>query len=271
MVSAVVVNASTRDRRWLVMVHGMTQDHRIFSAQVDAFRSDYRILLVDLPGHGLSSAIGGPYGHVEIAGHVESALAANDATAVHYWGTHTGATVGLYLAATVPGLIASLVLEAPLIPGANPPVVVETIEKAKKTSRDRGVAAAVEEWWQESCWYAFMRAHPATSRAAEQRAIVDDFGGGPWLDPSTPASIADIEARLSGIAVPALIYNGVEDHADFFSAADQIDGLLSNSRKETIPNTGGFPAWEDPNAVNGIVADFLSDIATAERSQPPIS
>ncbi|MBC8240859.1 MAG: hypothetical protein H8E30_10340, partial [Alphaproteobacteria bacterium] len=42
---------------WLVMVHGMSQDHRVFSAQVEAFKDRHPILLIDLPGHGLSAGI----------------------------------------------------------------------------------------------------------------------------------------------------------------------------------------------------------------------
>jgi pimeloyl-ACP methyl ester carboxylesterase len=61
------------DAPWLVMVHGMSRYHRVFSAQVQAFRRDHRILLVDLPGHRLSSDIPGPYGHVEMAAHVDAA------------------------------------------------------------------------------------------------------------------------------------------------------------------------------------------------------
>ena len=44
---------------WLVMVHGMSQDRRVFASQVAAFRTDYRIVLIDLPGHGLSSGLPG--------------------------------------------------------------------------------------------------------------------------------------------------------------------------------------------------------------------
>lgn len=55
---------------WLIMVHGMTQDHRVFSSQVVAFKEQYRILLIDLPGHGLSTYVPGPYGHVEMMEHV---------------------------------------------------------------------------------------------------------------------------------------------------------------------------------------------------------
>ena len=38
------------------MVHGMSQDRRVFDAQTEAFQESYRIQLIDLPGHGASEA-----------------------------------------------------------------------------------------------------------------------------------------------------------------------------------------------------------------------
>ncbi|MBT3532876.1 MAG: alpha/beta fold hydrolase [Rhodospirillaceae bacterium] len=257
MVSAIVVNGAAVSKPWMAMVHGMSQDHRVFSAQVEAFKPHFRILLIDLPGHGVSSALGGPFGHVEMAGHVEQALAANGAENVSYWGTHTGATLGLYLAATSPGLISTLILEGPLVPGANAPVVVGTIDRAKETARRDGIAAAVDQWWRDSCWFEYMHAHPEPCRAAEHFAIVKAFTGRPWLDDRPSEPIANVDALLSRIAIPALIYNGAADHADFLDAAGNINDRLEKSRLKVVPDAGGFPAWENPVAVNRMVADFL--------------
>jgi 3-oxoadipate enol-lactonase len=75
---------------WITMVHGASQSRHLFSAQVDAFRDHYQLLLIDLPGHGKSSEIEGPYGPEEYA---EAVLAAMDCAKIettHFWGTHTG-------------------------------------------------------------------------------------------------------------------------------------------------------------------------------------
>ncbi|MBT5809633.1 MAG: hypothetical protein HOI19_04625 [Rhodospirillaceae bacterium] len=61
---------------WLALVHGMAQDSRVFDAQVKAFRDRFRILLIDLPGHGLSADLPGPFGQAEMAGAVVAALTA---------------------------------------------------------------------------------------------------------------------------------------------------------------------------------------------------
>ncbi len=56
MVSAVAIEDAGPRQPWLVLVHGMWQDHRVFNKQIEAFRETRPILAVDLPGHGLSSA-----------------------------------------------------------------------------------------------------------------------------------------------------------------------------------------------------------------------
>ncbi len=55
------VSEATRHAPWLTMVHGFSHNHAYFAAHVEAFRADYRILLVDFRGHGGSSAVAGPY------------------------------------------------------------------------------------------------------------------------------------------------------------------------------------------------------------------
>ncbi|MFU8772045.1 MAG: alpha/beta fold hydrolase [Anaerolineales bacterium] len=46
------------DRPLLVFMHGATMDHRMFDPQVDAFASQYRVLVWDARGHGKSQPLG---------------------------------------------------------------------------------------------------------------------------------------------------------------------------------------------------------------------
>ena len=242
------------------MVHGMSQDHRVFDRQVDAFRDQFNLLLIDLPGHGLSSAIAGPYGHEEFARHVEVTIEQNGVEQTHYWGTHTGATVGLLVAARRPELVSSLILEGPVVPGNNPPVVRQHMEAARIAMREIDLSAAHSVWWSESCWFEHIRSDPATFRADAHRAIVDSFGGAPWLDNVTPEPV-DISS-ITSIFQPTLIYNGALDHLDFLAASDAIVNLVPHANLTQIDNAGGFPAWEQPTRVNALVASFIAKNST---------
>ncbi len=258
------IDAAGVNAPWLTMVHAAALNRRIFSSQVRAFQDRFRILLIDLPGHGNSAELPGPYGFEEYA---DSVLAALDATGVkttHYVGTHTGAAVGLMLASRHPARFDSLVLEGPPMPGVDMPSVLEAIGDARATASDRGVDAARREWYEKG-WYDVMRAHPERCRAAEHLAILSEFTGRPWLDTSRARPVTPISRRLSSLEQPVLLMNGKHDVAEFLTVADEMERLLPNVTRLRIPEAGGFPLWERPETVNTVVREFLE----AQSLEPP--
>ncbi len=245
---------------WLVMVHGMSGDHRVFSAQVAAFKARYRILLIDLPGHGLSSDVPGPFGHAELAAHVAGAMADAGVAQCDYWATHTGTALGLLLATERPGRFHSMILEGAVKTGHAMPSVDRELRRARDTARTAGVAEARRQWFDEAAWFDVMRARPEACRAAAHWAIVASFSGTPWLYTGAAAPVAPIDGRLASLDVPVLLYNGEHDLADFVAVADRLEALLPRVRRATIPDAGGFPAWEFPASANRLAEDFLSSL-----------
>jgi len=243
---------------WLVMVHGATQHSRLFSGQVGAFSSGYRLFLVDLPGHGRSSDLTGPFGQVEYAASVRAALMEAGIERFHYWGTHTGAAVGLLLALEEPDCVLSLILEGAVVPGASMPYTTRRIEQARATARSRGAAIAIEEWYDTAEWFDVMRRDPLACRAADQKAMLAEFGARPWLDETVPAPAPTVEARLGQLQARALLVNGERDLPEFLATADHLEQRLPDVTRVTIPDAEGFPLWERPEAVNHIVLGFLS-------------
>jgi pimeloyl-ACP methyl ester carboxylesterase len=254
---------------WLVMVHGMSGDHRVFAEQVGFFQSHYRILLVDLPGHGLSAGVPGPFGHRELAGHVQAALDEAKLTRLHYWGTHTGAAIGLLLALGQPGRFASLILEGAVLPGRVMPSVARELAATLEVLDAEGLDAAKRRWFDEAGWFDVMRRRPEECRADRHWRIVSDFGGLPWSDPGNPLPVAPVEQDLTALGVPVLAYNGEHDLADFIGVAARLETLLPDIRRRAIPEAGGFPAWEFPARVNALVDDFLDGVDAAHDAARP--
>lgn len=259
-----VVTDAGPDAPWLTLVHGATQHRGVFSAQVAAFRGEFRLLLIDLPGHGLSASLPGPYGMVEYAARVWAAMVEviGEGEQTHYWATHTGTGVGLLLAAMEPGRFASLVLEGAVFPDRQPPYASEMIAEVRRLAAEDGLDAARRHWWERSEWFRVIRDNPEACRAGEHREMVSEFQGGPWLDTRPPAPVASIDGRLAKLGVRVLIVNGEHDLADFVAAADELSGLLPNARRTVIENAGGFPLWEFPDRVNAEVRRFLEEHAS---------
>ncbi|MEM7222990.1 MAG: alpha/beta hydrolase [Pseudomonadota bacterium] len=254
------LNDAATDAPWIVLAHGVSQDRRLFSAQVAAFRARYRLILIDLPGHGLSTDMAGPYGVSEYADSLEGALAEVGIAQAHFWGTHLGAAAGLLLACRKPQLFSALVLEAPVFPGRPLPAVGQMLARVAETAQTEGIATARRLWWDEGGWFAVMRARPETCRAEEQQAIIADFQGAPWLDSGLASRpLAPIDGALAQLNTQVLMMNGEHDMADFVQAADALEALLPNCRRWRVPEAGGFPLWEFPARVNEKVARFLEE------------
>jgi len=242
---------------WLTLVHGASQDHRVFSAQIPVFEQHHRLLLVDLPGHGGSAALPGPYGFEE---HALSVLAAMDAAGVgvtHYWGTHTGAAAGLLLASRHPERIASLVLEGAVIPGVALAAVAEALERARSSARNNGMETARSEWFERSEWFKVIRDNPVACRSEAHRAMIADFPGGPWMEAAAQRAVPSLVPDLPSIRQPVLLINGEHDLLDFVRVADTLEQTLPDVQRALIPQAGGFPLWEFPDRVNELVRRFL--------------
>ncbi len=250
---------------WLTLLHGATQHSGLFSAQIAHFRSRYRLLLVDLPGHGRSAGIAGPYGQVEYTAHVSAAMDAAGVHLTHLWGTHTGAAVGLLLAHGQPGRITSLILDGAVLPGAPMPYTAFAIARARATAKSRGMAAAREEWFNACDWFAVIRTRPVECRADEHRQLIEAFPGGPWLDESAPEPAPVLEPLLPSMNLPVLLVSGEHDVPEFLSIAKTLRSAMPRADHIVIPGGGGFPLWEFPSAVNAQVEAFL-DAVSAERS-----
>lgn len=252
-----VIDTHGQGDPWLVMVHGFTHNCHYFSKQVSAFQKNFRILLTDLRGHGKSANVPGPYGIEEYADDVFATIHEIGIEKAHFWGTHTGAAIGLVLALRHPERFTSLILEGTFLPGFPMPKVGELIDRARLIAQSRGVEAAREDWFNQADWFAYIRDHPQTCRAKEQRAMISEFGGAHWLSNLIPRQVTPVSECLAYIHQPTLVYNGKYDLDDFKRAALHLKAGLPNVQCEEIPEAGGFPGWENPQVVNLLVSNFL--------------
>ncbi len=97
----------------IVCVHQTPRSGDEFREVIQLVAASYRVLAMDLPGMGRSTAH--PDG-AEITNYADAIIAACAADGIercHLVGHHTGAAVAAQVAATKPGLVASLVLSSP--------------------------------------------------------------------------------------------------------------------------------------------------------------
>ena len=112
---------------------------------------------------------------MEFAKHVMQSLAINGVGNAHYWGTHTGAGIGLLLATHNPHLFDSMILEKSGDTRKQPSNSGKNVYAGKELAFTESPKAAIRAWWEESCWFEYMHQNPSSARAEEQWEIVRDF------------------------------------------------------------------------------------------------
>lgn len=94
----------------LLLVHGLGSSSRDWEAQTEHFADQYRVLRLDLRGHGHSERPEGPYYISQFARDVAVVLRKLDAAPAHVIGLSMGGMVALELGAGAPHLVRSLVI-----------------------------------------------------------------------------------------------------------------------------------------------------------------
>ncbi len=255
-----VIEDYSKESPWILMVHGFTHNCTYFREQINYFRKDYKIVAVDLRGHGNSRNMSGPFGIEEYADDIDKVLKHLGITGTIYWGTHTGAAIGLVLALRNPEMFFPLILEGTFLPGYFMPGTAELIDNIKTTAKTDGVLTAMENWFNSADWFAHIHKYPEKCRADEHKKMLNDFSGIPLLCELSPREVIKVSEKLRNIRQPVLVYNGIYDMEDFINAANHLEQNLPNVQREVISEAGGFPGWENYNDVNRVVQNYLDGL-----------
>jgi pimeloyl-ACP methyl ester carboxylesterase len=256
-----VIEKCSAESPWIIMVHGFTHNHVYFNKQIEHFQNAYKLLLVDLRGHGKSVNSTGPFGVEEYADDIEEVLAKLQINRFNFWGTHTGAAIGLVLALRNQSTFSSLILEGTFLPGFEMPKTAELINTAKTIAKQNGVEAALQYWYNTADWFNYIREYPEKCRAIEHQDMLTLFSGSPLVNELSPREATKVFEMLTEIKIPALVYNGEFDLQDFKNAAKHLEKNLPNVQLKVISEAGGFPGWENYYLVNSLVQNYLDELA----------
>jgi 3-oxoadipate enol-lactonase len=98
------------DGPWVVMSHSLACSLAMWTPQIAALRSRYRVLAFDTRGHGASDAPAGAYTLEQLADDLHGLLAALKVERPHFVGLSMGGMIGMTYALKYPGVFRSLVL-----------------------------------------------------------------------------------------------------------------------------------------------------------------
>jgi pimeloyl-ACP methyl ester carboxylesterase len=92
----------------IVFLHPAFSDHRAFDQQIDYFSKDYRVITIDLIGHGLSKANKSKDKIDASSEHIHKILESEGHDSVHLVGVSMGSLIAQYFALQYPEKVKSL-------------------------------------------------------------------------------------------------------------------------------------------------------------------
>jgi len=245
----------------LVLVHGYTGDHTDWQYQVDEFSRDYRVLVMDLRGHGLSEAPKDreAYTVEAMVVDVEALVDELGFGRYHLVGHSMGGAIAQEMALHGQGRLLSLTLEdtGPIMAVPGDAQMEGWNRKAIETAETEGMAGIVAQRRETSLAATF--ALPVPPDLAEKsiqrlaRMSVDGFIGatlvcGRWK------GIID---RASAITTPTLVVYGAQDVEPIRLASLWLTQLIPNARAEEIADSGHSPQWEQYEIFNRVLRRHL--------------
>lgn len=241
--------AGLRDsvRPALLLLHGWTLDHRMWTPQIAEFARERLVIAPDRRGFGRSTA------SPDVALEAEDALALLEhagASCAVVVGMSQSGRVALDLALRAPERTAGLVLQgirfgaddAPEIPVADYVALIRS-----------GRIEDMKDLWRA---HTFMRAATAEAQAVAD-AILDDYDGRDMCSDS-PALPSFDKADVAKIAAPALIVTGAGDTPGRHRAAAALAAALPNAAKIEITHAGHLCNLDQPEAYNSALHRFLA-------------
>lgn len=244
----------------LLLVHGFTCDSQDWMYQQPAFAGKYRVIAVDLRGHGHSSAPETGYTPGQFASDLAELCQSLDTGPVVVMGHSLGGAAGVALAVTHPALVRALVQVDAAYGGDDPDEVFEGLVAALAGEDGHAVACGMFAGFYHDGSPPHLRTWHARRIQAVPPHVLAKAIHGLTLDEDAFYARAKSEACLQRVACPALIFRaGKEDPA---SVARWEREQFSHPYSEAVAweGAGHFLHQERPAEFNEIVVRWIDGL-----------
>jgi len=252
----------------VVFGHGLLFGGWMFRAQIAALKDGYRCVAIDWRGQGESPAARDGYDMDSLTADAVALITRLGIGPVHWVGHSMGGFVGQRLAARHGDLLRSLTLLDTTADAEDPAAAREQelmalfqllfgmrpiLGKVKPLLfgpgflADPASAELVGEWL----------GRLSRSRRAGIRKALHGAAG--------RAAVADEIARVT---LPVLVAVGADDRATPPEHARRIASIVGGAKLAIVPDCGHSSTLEQPDAISGLLAEFLADVDQARNLDP---
>jgi 3-oxoadipate enol-lactonase len=243
--------------RPVILLHGLMASGDMFRWLSEAMAGSFRLIVPDLPGHGQSGGVAGPYAVEPMAQRVAQVMDAHGIDEAHVMGYSHGGAVAQQLARDFPQLVRSLAL-------------VATYAHNTATGRER------LEGWLAPRLIRLLGMHRFAKLVARPGT-----GGGPPLTPgqltwlrgmlagNDTTAMAQAAQQLSGfdsrawlgeLTVPTLVVSGGCDTAVPAHHAQMLASGIGAARTVSIAEAGHTMVWTHPEQLAALLTDWWNKV-----------
>jgi len=243
----------------LLFLHGFMGSGRDWE-ETAAVLPDFRCILVDLPGHGMSAEC--PADLYPMPGATLALLAVLDDAGFDRCvpvGYSMGGRLALYLALAHPDRCRALVVES------GSPGIASEVEREARREWDESKAAELEghgldlfleDWYRQPLFHSIGRNETRFAALMERRRRNDPAGLARSLRLMGTGSQPSLWPQLPGIPVPWLAVAGELD-SRYRKTTRYMVSLSQTGRLVTIPDAGHNTHFENPEAFSRALREFL--------------
>jgi len=237
------------------ITHSLASDSGMWAEQMPPLlQAGFRVLRIDMRGHGGSDPVAGDYTMKALAGDVAAVLEVLSLPRVHYIGLSIGGMIGQAFAVDHGAkLISALWSDTlPSSPAGAAALWDERMSTVRRANSLEPLAdGTVERWFTE----AFRPRKPGRWKQIRDTVAATTPAG--YLGCSAAIMRFDFTGQLPTLRVPTLVVCGADDPGTPASENRRLAGLVPGGRYEEIADARHFPNVEHPEAFNRIMMDWL--------------
>ena len=234
-----------------MLLHSLGTDNRMWEPQLRAVATVRRVVAIDLPGHGQSSAHGGEYSLDDLGGDLLAAADQAGLARFDVGGISLGGLLGLWLAINAPERVLTLL-------ASNTAARVGTRElwaERMQAVIDGGMEAIRPLVLARFFTPGFGQRQPQVFRQVEESFTSVDPDG--YIGCCAALRDADLSTAVSAIRCPTLIIAGAEDLATPPKQSEWLHEQIPNSRLEVIPDVAHLASLEQPDVFTRLAMGWL--------------
>ncbi|MEN7530012.1 alpha/beta fold hydrolase [Cupriavidus sp. DL-D2] len=259
------VRVDGREGPWVVLAHALAANLTLWDDTARHLASRYRVLRIDMRGHGGSDAPVGAYTMTRLADDVIAVMDALDIGQAHFCGVSVGGMVGQTLGVRHAERLLSLTLVDTIdhTPMTAHPMWANRIGQAEAHGMKGLQEGTLERWMTQP----YRDGHPEAVERIAQMIRATPVQG--FVGVAQAILAFDLAEAIRRIRCPTLVVVGDKDEGAPVSMAQSIAEKIPGAKLEVLPDAAHLSFIEQPERFHAVFDVFLGHAACGGQCDIP--